>query len=148
MQRTAKLPNGRAGNLQDLRRAKCACIRKRGTAECDSKICSIFEKNLNTYHSRRHGLRANEKYLLALEAAHPRFAAWRAARSRSGSTAPTRELSKQTGRNEAVGHWISGYTDDIITLGGDGHLHVEPARAGLQLGPAERRSTREGAGKI
>ena len=55
--KTAKLPNGRAGNLQDLRRAKCECIRKRGTAECDCKICSIFEKNLKTYHSRRHGWR-------------------------------------------------------------------------------------------
>ena len=55
--KTAKLPNGLAGNLQDLRRAKCECIRKRGTAECDCKLCSIFEKNLKTYHSRRHGWR-------------------------------------------------------------------------------------------
>jgi hypothetical protein len=51
--------------------------------------------------------RANEPLLLELEASHPRFAAWRAAR---------RKLSEQTGRDEALGHWVSGYTDDIIAL--------------------------------
>jgi len=65
-----------------------------------------FVTECNLGFSKRFA-RANEKHLLALEAAHPRFAAWRAAR---------RELSKQTGRDEAVGHWLSGYTDDIITL--------------------------------
>ena len=55
--KTAKLPEGRKGNLQDLRLAKCKCIKMRGTAECDCKICSVFEKNLQTYHSKRHGWR-------------------------------------------------------------------------------------------
>ena len=65
-----------------------------------------FVTECNLGFSKRFA-RANEKHLIALEAAHPRFAAWRAAR---------RGLSKQTGRVEAVGHWLSGYTDDIITL--------------------------------
>jgi hypothetical protein len=55
--KTEKLPAGRKGNLDDFVRAKCACIKKRGTAECDCKICSIFEKNLQVWHSRRHGWR-------------------------------------------------------------------------------------------
>ena len=55
--KTAKLPEGRKGNLQDLRLAKCKCVKLRGAAECDCKICSVFEKNMQTYHSKRHGWR-------------------------------------------------------------------------------------------
>ena len=55
--KTAKLPEGRKGNLQDLRLAKCNCVKLRGTAECDCKICSVFEKNLKTYNSKRYGWR-------------------------------------------------------------------------------------------
>ena len=56
--KTAKLPEGRKGNLQDLRLAKCNCVKLRGTAECDCKICSVFEKNLQTYNSKRYGFTA------------------------------------------------------------------------------------------
>mgnify|MGYP002812023599 FL=1 len=42
-----------------------------------------------------------------IEAASPKFAAWRTAR---------RVLSEQTGRDEAVGHWLTTYTDDLIAL--------------------------------
>ena len=51
--------------------------------------------------------RANEPLMRELEQLHPKFAAWREAR---------RELSKRTGRDEAAGHWLTGYTDDCIAL--------------------------------
>ena len=65
-----------------------------------------FLTEINLGFSKRFA-RANEPLLLALDEAHPPFAAWRAAR---------RELSARTGRDEALGHWVSGYTDDIVAL--------------------------------
>ena len=65
-----------------------------------------FLTECNLGFSKRYA-RANEPQLHELEELHPRFKAWRAAR---------RELGVRTGRDEALGHWISGYTDDIIAL--------------------------------
>ena len=51
--------------------------------------------------------RANEAILRKLDEAFPAFAAWRAGR---------RQLALRTGRDEAVGHWLTGYTDDVVAL--------------------------------
>ena len=51
--------------------------------------------------------RANEPLLLEIEQEQPEFARWRSAR---------RAVSVRTGRDEAVGHWMSTYTDDLIAL--------------------------------
>ena len=51
--------------------------------------------------------KANEPFLLSLEERSPDFKAWRVAR---------RRLAASTGRDEAAGHWLSGYTDDILAL--------------------------------
>jgi hypothetical protein len=51
--KTAKRPNGVAVGVNLLRKARCACVRPRRTAECDCKICSLVHHNLPIFNRSR-----------------------------------------------------------------------------------------------